>query len=227
MEIQTKQVNKMITKQYNSVLEIKNNISESATLIAVSKKQSVDKIMELYNVGCRDFGENKVQELMDKIPNLPKDINWHMIGHLQTNKVKYIIDKVSLIHSVDSVKLAREINKQSAKKNIIMDILIEINVAREESKYGFKVEEVRDALIEISKFENVRVKGFMTIAPYVENSNNNREIFRELKQLLVDITEEKLDNIDISMLSMGMSNDFLVALEEGATYIRVGSLIFE
>ena len=227
MEIQTKQVNKMITKQYNSVLEIKNNISESATLIAVSKKQSVDKIMELYNVGCRDFGENKVQELMDKIPNLPKDINWHMIGHLQTNKVKYIIDKVSLIHSVDSVKLAREINKQSAKKNIIMDILIEINVAREESKYGFKVEEVRDALIEISKFENVSVKGFMTIAPYVENSNNNREIFRELKQLLVDIMGEKLDNIDISMLSMGMSNDFLVALEEGATYIRVGSLIFE
>ena len=217
----------MITKQYNSVLEIKNNISESATLIAVSKKQSVDKIMELYNVGCRDFGENKVQELMDKIPNLPKDINWHMIGHLQTNKVKYIIDKVSLIHSVDSVKLAREINKQSAKKNIIMDILIEINVAREESKYGFKVEEVRDALIEISKFENVSVKGFMTIAPYVENSNNNREIFRELKQLLVDIMGEKLDNIDISMLSMGMSNDFLVALEEGATYIRVGSLIFE
>ena len=193
----------------NKILYECNN---KCTLIAVSKTKSVDMIREVYDLGVRDFGENKVQELLSKMPLLPSDINWHMIGHLQTNKVKDIVGKVKLIHSVDSIKLAQEINKQSIKKGIVSDILIEINIANEESKYGFKDEEVSEAVKLISNLSNVKLLGFMCVAPYQEDGELNRIYFK---------TKYKLD-----ILSMGMSGDYRVAIEEGSSYIRVGTLIF-
>ena len=196
------------------------------TLIAVSKTKPVEMLKEAYETGCRDFGENKVQELVDKYEVLPKDIRWHMIGHLQRNKVKYIVDKVYLIHSVDSLRLAEEISKEAAKKNVTVPILIEVNVAQEESKYGLKPEEVLPFIEEIADFSHIQIKGLMTIAPYVENAEENREIFRELKKLSVDIAAKNINNVNMSVLSMGMTNDYQVAVEEGATMVRVGTGIF-
>lgn len=199
---------------------------DSITLIAVSKTKPVEMLQEIYDAGCRDFGENKVQELVDKYEQLPKDIRWHMIGHLQRNKVKYIIDKVVLIHSVDSLRLAETIEKESAKHNITTDILIEVNMAHEESKFGVLPEEIYDLLMEISKLEHVRVKGLMTVAPFVDNPRKNSEIFEKMHKLSVDIASKNIDNITMSILSMGMTNDYDVALEEGANMIRVGTAIF-
>lgn len=199
---------------------------DSITLIAVSKTKPVEMLQEIYDAGCRDFGENKVQELVDKYEQLPKDIHWHMIGHLQRNKVKYIIGKVVLIHSVDSLRLAETIEKESAKHNITTDILIEVNMAHEESKFGVLPEEIYDLLMEISKFEHVRVKGLMTVAPFVDNPRKNSEIFEKMHKLSVDIESKNIDNITMSILSMGMTNDYEVALEEGANMIRVGTAIF-
>lgn len=199
---------------------------DSITLIAVSKTKPVEMLLEIYDAGCRDFGENKVQELVDKYEQLPKDIRWHMIGHLQRNKVKYIIGKVVLIHSVDSLRLAETIEKESAKHNITTDILIEVNMAHEESKFGVLPEEIYDLLMEISKFEHVRVKGLMTVAPFVDNPRKNSEIFEKMHKLSVDIESKNIDNITMSILSMGMTNDYEVALEEGANMIRVGTAIF-
>ena len=199
---------------------------DSITLIAVSKTKPVEMLLEIYDAGCRDFGENKVQELVDKYEQLPKDIRWHMIGHLQRNKVKYIIGKVVLIHSVDSLRLAETIEKESAKHNITTDILIEVNMAHEESKFGVLPEEIYDLLMEISKFEHVRVKGLMTVAPFVDNPRKNSEIFEKMHKLSVDIESKNIDNITMSILSMGMTNDYEVALEEGADMIRVGTAIF-
>ena len=194
-------------------------------LIAVSKTKSNEDIMVAYNYGIRDFGENYVQELCDKIDGLPKDIRWHMIGHLQTNKVKYIVGKVFLIHSVDSFKLAKEISKESAKKGITSDILIEINVAGEDSKFGTSDMKANLEMIkEISLLENINIKGLMTIAPYTENPENNRTYFNKLHSFALNEAKNYLGNNPI--LSMGMSGDYLIALEEGATYIRVGSKIF-
>lgn len=199
---------------------------DSITLIAVSKTKPVEMLQEIYDAGCRDFGENKVQELVDKYEQLPKDIRWHMIGHLQRNKVKYIIGKVVLIHSVDSLRLAETIEKESAKHNITTDILIEVNMAHEESKFGVLPEEIYDLLMEISKFEHVRVKGLMTVAPFVDNPRKNSEIFEKMHKLSVDIESKNIDNITMSILSMGMTNDYEVALEEGSNMIRVGTAIF-
>lgn len=201
-----------------AVNEILNKCENNCTLIAVSKTKGVDAIREVYDLGIRDFGENKVQELLSKIPLLPSDINWHMIGHLQTNKVKDIVGKVKLIHSVDSIKLANEINKQASKKGIVCDILIEINIANEESKYGFKDEEVDEAVCYMKSLDNVNLLGFMCVAPYQENAEDNRIYFKKMNSYK---TKYKLD-----ILSMGMSNDYKVAIEEGASYIRVGTLIF-
>ncbi len=199
---------------------------EDVTLIAVSKTYPIENIEEAIECGYRNFGENHVQELVSKYENVSTPVNWHLIGHLQTNKVKYIVDKVALIHSVDSVKLAKEIEKQAAKHDIVVNILLEVNVANEESKYGFKVDEVMDAVKEISMMPHIRVKGLMTVAPFVANPEENRGIFRQLFDLSVDIQKQKLDNIDIDTLSMGMSNDYEVAIEEGATMVRVGTAIF-
>lgn len=215
---------------------VKNNIKKAAlkvgrdekeiTLIAVSKTYPVSAIEELVSLGHMHFGENKVQELMSKIPDVTKDVSWHLIGHLQTNKVKYVVGNVKLIHSVDSVKLAKEIDKQSAKQNIVTDILLEVNIANEESKFGFTKEEVYNVLEELNALSNIKVKGLMTVAPYVLDPESNRPIFRELYNLSVDIRKQKLDNISIEILSMGMSNDYEVAIEEGSNMIRVGTALF-
>ena len=199
---------------------------EEVTLIAVSKTKPVETLQEAYDLGVRIFGENKVQELTAKYEALPKDIHWHMIGHLQTNKVKYIIDKAELIHSVDSLKLAETIEKEAAKHDLIADILVEVNVAEEESKFGMKMEEVIPFVEKVSAFPHVRVRGLMTIAPFVEDPEENRSIFADLHKLYIDIKKKNHDNDTVSVLSMGMTNDFEVAIEEGATMVRVGTGIF-
>lgn len=199
---------------------------DEVTLIAVSKTKPVEMLQEIYDESIRDFGENKVQELCSKMEQLPSDIRWHMIGHLQRNKVKYIVGKVELIHSVDTYRLAEEINIQAKKQNVIVPILVEVNIAHEESKFGISAEDAILLVEEISKLENIRIKGLMTIAPYVENPEDNRLYFRKIKQLSVDITNKNIDNVFMEILSMGMTGDYMVAIEEGATMVRVGTGIF-
>lgn len=199
---------------------------DEVTLIAVSKTKPMEMIEEAYSVGKRDFGENKAQELREKHDALADDIRWHFIGHLQTNKVKYVVGRASLIHSVDSFHLAEAIEKESAKQALISDILIEVNVACEESKFGLKTEEVEKLVREVAKLPHIRIKGLMTIAPYVENAEENRNIFKRLKALSVDIANKNIDNISMNVLSMGMTGDYEVAVEEGATLVRVGTGIF-
>ena len=196
------------------------------TLIAVSKTKPVEMLQEVYDQGIRYFGENKVQEMCDKMEVMPKDINWNMIGHLQTNKVKYIVGKTSLIHSVDSLKLAEEIQKQAIKNNVVVDILVEVNIANEETKFGISKEETIQMVKDIAKLDHIRIKGLMTIAPFVENPEDNRLYFREIKQLSVDINNQNIDNVCMDILSMGMTGDYMVAIEEGSTMVRVGTGIF-
>ena len=204
-----------------------NRSTEDVTLIAVSKTKPVEMLEKAYACGIRDFGENKVQELVDKYEVMPRDIRWHMIGHLQRNKVKYIVDKVYLIHSVDSLRLAEEISKEALKKNVTVNILIEINIGEEESKFGLtSKEETIELVRQIATLPGIQVKGLMTVAPYVENAEENRLFFRQLKQLSVDIKNENIDNVCMEILSMGMTGDYQVAIEEGASYVRVGTGIF-
>ena len=220
----------------DNILEVKNEIEEallktnrdleSTKLIAVSKTKPIPMLEEAYAAGMRDFGENKVQELVDKYDKLPSDIRWHLIGHLQTNKVKYIVDKVYLIHSVDSYKLAKEISKEAVKKNVSVNILIEVNVAEEESKFGVSINETEELIKSIALLPGICVKGLMTVAPFVDNSEDNRPVFKKLKQLFVDIKAKNIDNVFMEIMSMGMSGDYIVAVEEGATYVRVGTKIF-
>ena len=199
---------------------------DEVTLIAVSKTKPVSMLQEAYDAGIRVFGENKVQELVDKYEVMPKDIQWHMIGHLQTNKVKYIVDKVACIHSVDSLKLAEVIEKEAAKKDCKVNILIEVNVAEEESKFGLSIEEVIPLIEKVAQFPHIQIQGLMTIAPFVDNAEQNRTIFEQLRKLSVDIMDKNIDNVNVSILSMGMTNDYEVAIEEGATMVRVGTGIF-
>lgn len=199
---------------------------KEVTLVAVSKTKPVSMLLEAYESGSRDFGENKVQEITEKYPQMPEDARFHMIGHLQTNKVGQVIEKTVLIHSVDSVHLAEKIEKEAAKRGIVKEILLEVNVAEEESKFGLNVNEVIPALETIRSFPHVCVKGLMTIAPFVEDAEENRKYFKELHQLYVDIKTKNIDNGTMSVLSMGMTGDFEVAVEEGATMIRVGTGIF-
>jgi pyridoxal phosphate enzyme (YggS family) len=222
-----------IEKNLNHVKEEINEACKRAgrdpkevTLIAVSKTKPIEDLRAAYAAGARDFGENKVQELTGKIEEMPADIRWHMIGHLQRNKVKYIAGKVSLIHSVDSYRLAEEINIQAKKNNCTIPILIEVNYAKENSKFGIAPEEIKELVQEISELENVKIKGLMTIAPFVEDPEENREIFRGMKELSVDIARENIDNVEMEVLSMGMTNDYIVAVEEGSTMVRVGTGIF-
>lgn len=199
---------------------------EDVTLISVSKTKPVEVLREAYEAGSRDFGENRVQEIMEKYGQMPEDVRWHMIGHLQKNKVRQVIDKAVLIHSVDTVELAEQIEKDAAKRDLTVDILLEVNVAEEESKFGFRTEEVEAAVMKIKEFPHVHIKGLMTIAPFVSNSEDNREVFKKLYQLYVDIRSKNIDNVNMSVLSMGMTGDYEVAVEEGATMIRVGTGIF-
>ena len=198
------------------------------TLVAVGKTKPASMIRELYDLGVRDFGENKVQELIAKYEELPKDIRWHMIGHLQSNKVKYIVDKVAMIHSVDSLRLAQVIEKEAVKKDVdLVDVLLEVNVSGEESKYGMTPAEVEEQIDQFLDLKRVRIRGFMTVAPFAEDPEEVRPYFKRLKQLSVDIQNKTIDNnIDVGLLSMGMSGDFEAAIEEGASFVRVGTRIF-
>jgi len=199
---------------------------EEVTLIAVSKTKPLPLLNEAYRCGVRDFGENKVQELVEKYEELPKDIRWHMLGHLQRNKVKYIVDKAALIHSVDSIRLLETIEQEAEKKKCAVNVLIQVNVAEEDGKFGIKADELACFLAKTDQFHHVNVKGLMTIAPYTDNPEDNRGYFACLQKLSVDIMQKNIDNGNVSILSMGMSGDYMVAIEEGATMIRVGTGIF-
>ena len=196
------------------------------TLIGVTKTIDVGRIKLLLDEGIYDVGENKVQELLEKYEQLDKNTRWHFIGQLQRNKVKYIIDKVKLIHSVDSLKLAEEINKRASDKNLVMDVLIEVNIANEDSKAGIKDTELKSLIQNMSKLNNISVKGLMTVAPFVENSEENRYYFGKMKKLFLDNGGDFSNNIGMKYLSMGMTNDFEVAIEEGSNMVRIGSGVF-
>ncbi len=223
----------MLYENYEKVVEnVKKACERSGrnfqdvTIIAVSKTKPLSDVEELLAHGITEFGENKVQEMVDKYEHVSKPVNWHLIGHLQTNKVKYIVDKACLIHSVDSVHLAKEIEKEAAKKDVVVKVLIEVNIAQEESKFGIREDEVYSLIDAIKDMPHVHVMGLMTIAPFVDNPEENRVYFRKMHQLLLDIKSKCIDNIDMNVLSMGMTNDYEIAVEEGATMIRVGTAIF-
>ena len=215
-----------VRKNIDEACRMAGRDPKEVTLIAVSKTKPVSMLKEAYDAGARCFGENKVQEIMDKHPQLPEDIQWHMIGHLQRNKVKYIVDKVSMFHSVDSLRLAQTIEQEAAKHNVCVPVLLEVNVAQEESKFGLKMDEVLPLIETIADFPHIKVQGLMTIAPYVENAEDNRDFFRQLKKLSVDIEAKNINNVSMSVLSMGMTGDYQVAVQEGATMVRVGTGIF-
>jgi len=199
---------------------------DEVTLIAVSKTKPLSDIEELIACGVKEFGENKPQEMKQKIEEVSTPVNFHLIGHLQTNKVKYVVGKAVLIHSVDSMHLAEAIEKESAKKDIITDILIEVNMAEEETKFGLSAKDTESLVREISSLPHIRIKGLMTIAPFVDDPEENRPVFRAMKELLLDIKSKNIDNVDMNILSMGMTNDYMVAVEEGSTMVRVGTAIF-
>ncbi|MBQ8638115.1 MAG: YggS family pyridoxal phosphate-dependent enzyme [Lachnospiraceae bacterium] len=199
---------------------------KDVTLVAVSKFKPVSDLEAAMDAGQLVFGENRVQEMCDKYETLPKTIKWHMIGHLQRNKVKYLMGKACMIHSVDSVRLAEQISADAQKAGICMPILLEVNVAKEDSKFGFFPEEAEEAARTIAALPGIQIKGLMTIAPFVDDPEDNRKYFKKLRQLLVDIQGKNIDNIDMTELSMGMTGDYEVAIEEGATIVRVGTGIF-
>lgn len=200
--------------------------SSEVTLIAVSKTKPVSMIEEIMAEGIVDFGENKPQELKEKYDVLPKNLKWHMIGHLQRNKVKYIIDKACMIHSVDSLRLAETIQQEAEKLDLVMPVLIEVNISREESKFGVYEEAAEELVRQVAKLPNLRVEGLMTIAPFVEKAERNRVYFENLRKLYVDIKSKNIDNVNMCNLSMGMTGDYEIAIEEGATLVRVGTGIF-
>ncbi|NDO46776.1 YggS family pyridoxal phosphate-dependent enzyme [Clostridium sp. MD294] len=215
-----------IEKRIATAVQKSGRKREDVLLLAVSKTIDVEHIKQAVDCGLKELGENRVQEILEKYEPMGKEVCWHLIGHLQTNKVKYIIDKVKMIHSVDSIKLAEEISKRAKQANVNMDILVEVNMAGEESKFGVSPEQTLSFIQNIAFLDNISVKGLMTVAPFVDNPEENRDCFRRMKQLLVDINSEKIDNVHMNVLSMGMSNDFEVAIEEGATIVRVGTNIF-
>ncbi len=215
-----------IYAKIENAAQISGRKADDILLLGVTKTVEVERIKKLMECGVKTLGENRVQELISKYEVIGDEAQWHLIGSLQTNKVKYIIDKVSLIHSVDSIKLAAEIDRQAKKYNKVMNILIEINVGREESKHGILPENVDNFIEEIAKFDNVCVKGLMTVAPFVENPQENRKYFQQMRKIFVDIRDKNVDNIDMTYLSMGMTNDYEVAIEEGANIVRIGTGIF-
>lgn len=198
---------------------------EDILLLAVSKTVEPDRIKEAVALGLTELGENKPQEICRKFTEL-EGVKWHQIGHLQTNKVRSIIDKVCLIHSVDSLKLAEEIDKRAAQHDIVMPILIEINIGDEESKHGVSYDEAEALVYEIAELEHIIVKGLMCVAPYVENPEQNRELFAKMRKLFIDIGAKNIHNVNMEYLSMGMTNDYEVAVEEGANIVRIGTGIF-
>lgn len=209
----------------NACSRVKRNPGD-VKLIAVSKTVDIDRMKRAWDCGVRSFGENKAQEIVNKYPYMLEDVEWHMIGHLQTNKVKYIVDKVTCIHSLDSVKLAEEINRRSKDCGRVTDVLIQVNIGREDSKYGVDPDEVADFINSICKLSNINICGLMAIAPAVENSENARPYFKRMKSIFDLINESFIPNVKLKYLSMGMTGDFEIAIEEGANIVRVGSGIF-
>ena len=200
---------------------------EDVLLIAVSKTKPVELIREIMETGTKDFGENKVQEMCSKIEEIKEPLNWHLIGHLQRNKVKYIVDKACLIHSVDSLRLAEEIQKEAVKKGVDkVPVLIEVNMAQEASKDGINASETEELVREIAKLPNVQIRGLMTIAPFVDDPEENRVHFQAMRRLRDQLKAMDIPGVEMTELSMGMTNDFEVAIEEGATMVRVGTAIF-
>lgn len=206
-------------------IEILNELPQGVSLVAVSKTKPIEAIMESYNVGQRDFGENKVQEMILKKESLPSDIRWHFIGKLQTNKVKYLVDNVFLIHSLSSIKLLNKIESEFGKKNSIANVLIQINIGREQSKSGILLEELDDMISAIESCKYVKAKGIMVIIPKGDEETN-RSYFRETKSIFDKLKRNHFNNINMDILSMGMTNDYKIAIEEGATIVRIGSGIF-
>ena len=216
---------KEIEEKITKAAEISGRKREDVLLLAVSKTVDVPRIKEAVNLGLVDLGENKPQEINWKYEEI-ENVRWHQIGHLQTNKVKYIIDKVCLIHSLDSVKLCEEIQKRAGAKGITMDVLVEINIAGEEAKHGVPPEKAEELVLEASKFKNIRVKGLMTVAPFVENPEENRKYFKKMHKLFIDIKDKNYDNVDMEYLSMGMTNDYEIAIQEGANIVIIGTGLF-
>lgn len=212
----------------SSLNKVKNSIPSHCVLVAVSKTKPASDILECYQEGHLDFGENKVQELVQKAEELPKDIRWHMIGHLQRNKVKYIASFVHLIHGIDSFRLLSEVNKRAKNENRVINCLLQVHIAEEETKFGFDQEELLVMMEseEFSKMENVQVSGLMGMATFTENQEQIKREFRVLRQLFEDLKSRKDSKITMETLSMGMSGDYLLAIEEGSTMVRVGSAIF-
>ena len=215
-----------IQKRVEAACKRAGRDSSEVTLIAVSKTKPVSMIEEIMAEGVVDFGENKPQELKDKYEILPKNLKWHMIGHLQRNKVKYIIDKACMIHSVDSLRLAETIQQEAEKQGLVMPVLIEVNISKAESKFGVSLEDTEELVRKTAKLPNLRVEGLMTIAPFVEKAERNRVYFENLRKLYVDIKSKNIDNVNMCNLSMGMTGDYEIAIEEGATLVRVGTGIF-
>ena len=216
-----------IKNKIDKACELSNRNKEEVTLIAVSKTVDVDAIKEAINSGATDFGENKPQELARKFETISDDVNWHLIGSLQTNKVKYIIDKVYMIHSIDRLSLCDEIQKRAEKIGKTINCLIQVNISKEESKHGILEEDAIDFVKTIAKnYPNIRIKGLMTMAPNTDDKELVRSVFKGLKDLAIKIDKENIENISMDELSMGMSNDFEIAVEEGATFVRVGTSIF-
>ena len=217
---------KEIRQRIKRAAEVSGRSEDDILLLGVTKTIEIDRINALIECGVKTLGENRDQELVSKYETIGDKAKWHLIGNLQTNKVKYIIDKVEMIHSLDSIKLAEEIDRQSKKHNKIMDVLIEINIAGEQSKHGIEPEKVDSFMLEMSKFDNICIRGFMTVAPFVENSQENRKYFEKMKKIFIDNQRKNVDNINMTYLSMGMTNDFEVAIEEGANIVRIGTGIF-
>lgn len=218
-----------MTKLADHINIILNELPSNVVLVAVTKTRPVEDLQQAYDCGLRDFGENRVQEMIDKQPQLPADIRWHQIGHLQTNKVKYIAPFVHLIHSVDSLKLLTEINKQALRADRIIDCLLQVFIATEESKFGLDEQEVRDILSsdEFAGLKNIRIRGLMGMATFTDNMEVVRSEFETLKKLFGRIQNEFFSgSSDFNILSMGMSGDYHIAIEEGSTMVRIGSAIF-
>ncbi len=220
----------MLIHQTNYSEIVKQLKEKGVTLVAVSKTKPVEAIKELYDLGHRDFGENYVQELVDKQKQLPADINWHFIGHLQSNKVKHIVPFVHLIHGIDSFKLLKEVNKHAEKNNNVIDVLLQVHIAQEETKFGLDEQELDELLItnsnRILELKNVNIRGLMGMASFSENKEKVRSEFRYLKSLYDKYAQLQTSNFKLQTLSMGMSGDYMIAIEEGSNMVRIGSLIF-
>jgi len=211
-----------------NLLQIKSQLPNHVTLVAVSKTKPVADLMEAYNAGQRIFGENKIQEMTDKWEQMPKDIQWHMIGHVQTNKVKFMAEYVSLIHGVDSLKLLQEINKQALKHHRVIDCLLQMYIADEETKFGLDEKELNELLSseEFQQLKNIRIVGLMGMATFTDNQNQIKKEFQHLKEIFDKINSLSIINYPLSIISMGMSGDYKLAMECGSTMVRIGSSIF-